>query len=354
MRLCSPLRRAALVAAMALIATVSHAQTPEAGAEVAALLEQGNAAIGAKDFPRAIDAFSRVIALDPTNLEATYDRAVCWLSIGENDSALAGLTAAISIDPTYVNAYLNRGTIYARRDDFARAAEDFTSVITRDSLNLPAIFMRGQVYLQAGRIPESVVDLRNALALEGPSERGEHIAQLLKVMGFAPASGETATFTDDAAKVALELPKEWFRLSNDDGRTLNMFVSEQKVEHDSDLFMVGVTIHRIRRMSTSFEHIQKNGAWLSSYWSGALEEEGRKLAAYRIVSSEKVTVGSYVGVVRLVELRQMPASYPVRMYELVLGGDDEVVTVNMEAPAILFPHYERIFKKALGTFAVAP
>lgn len=315
-------------------------------------MEQAGQALGRKDFAAAADLYTTVLASDAQNLEATYNRAVCWLTLGETDKALEGLNASIELAPEYPPAYLNRGSLLANRKDLEGAFNDFTHVIMLDSVSMPAFYMRGQVLLQMGRLPESVLDLRRAYALGGASERGAGVARLLTAIGFAPASGESLTFTDDSAAITLELPKEWHRRSADDGRTLNMFVSEQKVETESDMFLVGATIHRIRRMSHSFEHVQKDGAWLSGFWSGALEEEGKKLHRYSIISSEEISVGDHIGVVRLVELQQSPEAHAVRMYELIVGHDDEIVTVNLEAPAILFGEYDRAFKKALATLVI--
>lgn len=340
------LRTGALGAILMLAAVSSHAQ------ELAPLMTEASQALARKDYAVAADLYTQALALDARNVEATYNRAVCWLTLGDQDRALDGLTASIALAPEYPAAYLNRGSIRANKKDLPAALEDFTRAITLDSLSMPAYYMRGQVMLQMGRLPESVVDLRRAYALGGASERGENIARLLAAIGFAPASGESATFTDDRNAISLSLPKEWFRRSSDDDKTLNMFVSEQKVSTETDMFLVGATIHRIRRMSLSFENIQKDGAWLAGFWSGALEEEGGKLHAYRVVSSEKISVGSYVGIVRLVELRQSPEAHAVRMYEVIVGGDDEIVTVNLEAPAILFDDYDRIFKRALGSLVV--
>lgn len=325
---------------------------PSFAQETAALMEQAGQALGRKDYAAAAELYTQVLAGDPKNVEATYNRAVCWLTLGETDRAYDGLTAAIVLAPDYPSSWLNRGSIRATREDFPGALDDFSRAIALDSLSLPALYMRGQVLLQMGRLPEAVVDLRRAYALGGASQQGANIARLLGAIGFLPASGESTTFTDDAKSVSLELPKEWHRKSTDDEKTLNMFVSEQKVESEKDMFLVGATIHRIRRMSLSFEGVEKDGAWLAGFWSGALEEEGKKLHAYEIISSEEVTVGSYVGAIRLVELRHAPESHAVRMYEVIVGHDDEIVTVNLEAPALLFGDYDRIFKKALASLVI--
>jgi tetratricopeptide (TPR) repeat protein len=340
------LRTGALCALLTLLAVQTQAQ------EIAPLMQQASQALAAKDFPAAVGLYTQVLAQDAKNLEATYNRAVCWLTLGEHERALEGLNASIALAPDYGAAYLNRGSLRANSKDLPGALADFSRAVALDSMSMPALYMRGQVLLQMGRLPESVLDLRRAHALGGASEQGANIARLLTAVGFAPASGVSIPYTDDAGSVSLELPREWNRKTADDGRTLNMFVSEQKVESETDMYLVGATIHRIRKMSLSFEHIQKDGAWLAGFWSGELEKEGRKLHAYRVISSEKVTVGSYVGVVRLVELQQSPEAHAVRMYEVIVGHDDEIVTVNLEAPAILFADYDKAFKRALGTLVI--
>ena len=331
---------------MLFASTLAHAQ------DVPTLLAQARDALAVKNYEAAADIYTRVIEADRTNSEATYNRAVCWLAMGEHERAFEGLTAAIALEPDYPAAYLNRGSIAANRKEYPEAIADFTRALALDSASIPALYMRGQINLQVGLLAEGVRDLRDALALEGATARSARIAALLAEVGFAQPSGRHAAFTDDARSISIELPTEWHRKVEDDGKTLNMFVSEQKVQAQGDAFMVGVTVHRIRRMSMSFEHVQKDGAWLARYWSKALSDEGKKLHRYEVISSEDVAVGKHVGTVRLVELQHAAATMPVRMYELILGHDDEIVTVNLEAPTALFADYDRAFKNALATLQI--
>lgn len=349
----SAIARAATIGAFLFVSVVAaRAQDATAGSGTDSLLVIASQAIAAKNYPVAIDAYTQVLAKDAKNNEAIYNRAVCWLATGDHDRALEGLSASIELEPDYPISYLNRGSILANRKEYAGAVRDFTRAIEIDSNSVSAYYMRGQILLQINRISEAILDLQRALSMEGATERTGKIVALLDMIGFRPLSGESATYRNDDANISLELPKEWHRKTADDGKTLNMFVSQQKVEKEGDMFMVGASIHRIRRMSASFEHIQKDGAWLAGYWSAALEAEGAKLHKYRVVSSEEVSVGKHVGIVRLVELQHAEDLWPVRMYEVVVGHDDEIVTMNLEAPARLFGQYEAIFKKALASLVI--
>ena len=54
-----------------------------------------------EEYDRAIDDFSNTILINPQNVDAYLQRAVCYASIDEREQTLADLEAALKIDPNH-------------------------------------------------------------------------------------------------------------------------------------------------------------------------------------------------------------------------------------------------------------
>ena len=341
------MKQAVLFLAVSILSTVvSFAQ------DTADLLQQGNQALKNQDYQTAIGVFTRILEREPDNGQAVYNRAVCYLATNQTDKAFDGLNTAIGLNSNYAPAYLNRGAIYVQKKEFAGAISDFTRVIELDGKNSAGWYMRGQIHLQTGAIPDAVRDLRQVLAREAAGPRVDRVNELLTLVGFPAVSGEVRTFVDKEETISIELPKEWHVKLIDDGKSLNMFVSLQKIEKESDMFLVGATIRRIRGMSKSFEGVQSDGQWLAGFWSGALDESAKEAYQYKVISSKEHRAGQFIGIVREQELQHKPEFYKVKMYEIVVGHDDDIVTMNLEAPAVLFDEYQPIFERAIRSLVI--
>jgi tetratricopeptide (TPR) repeat protein len=305
-----------------------------------------------KDYATAIQLYTAVIEQDPENTGAIYNRALSYLATGDDAKAIPDLNITIERQPGDLPARFNRGVAFARTEKFTDALNDFNEAIDRDSTFAAAWFMRGQVRLQQGMVPEAVLDLWRYLELDPASQRAAQVTGLLARIGFPVTGSSVSRFKDDEGKIAISLPAEWHRKASDDGKTLNMFISLQKVEKESDIFLVGATIRRLRRMSKSFENVEQDGAWLAGFWTGMVEQGAKDYHAYTVRSTRDITVGQYVGVLREVDLQMKKEFFPVRMYELILGHDDEVVTVTLESPAPLFPTYQPHFDHAIESLVI--
>jgi cytochrome c-type biogenesis protein CcmH len=97
--------------------------TPASDAARAALNE-GKQAFGKQDFPKAIDAFKKVLDADPNNSEAHTYIGYILIQAGHGDGALMAFDKALSQAPNFPMALWGKGMVlYQEKKDFAGARE---------------------------------------------------------------------------------------------------------------------------------------------------------------------------------------------------------------------------------------
>ncbi len=118
-----------------------------------------------EDFFSALRDFTRAIELDPKNTDAWYYKAMCFGSMGQDDSSMACLNSLISNQPNYAPAYIGRAEIYARTRRFTEALTEVNRALELDSVNTYALITRGQLYAVKGAKLKACEEFRKALAL---------------------------------------------------------------------------------------------------------------------------------------------------------------------------------------------
>lgn len=102
-------------------ATVSD----EDKAKAEALKLEGNKAMGARSFQEAIDAYTKAIALNPTNAIYLSNRAAAYSSNREHEKAIADAEAALKIDSNYSKAYSRLGLAHYALGDAKASMESY-------------------------------------------------------------------------------------------------------------------------------------------------------------------------------------------------------------------------------------
>jgi tetratricopeptide (TPR) repeat protein len=87
------------------------------------------------DKDERIAACSRLIALNPKNTKAYFNRGSGYADKREDDQAISDYNQAIQLDSTFDPAYSYRGNSYLRKGDYDRAISDFKEVIRLDPSN---------------------------------------------------------------------------------------------------------------------------------------------------------------------------------------------------------------------------
>lgn len=149
--------------------------------------------------------FDRAIQLDPTDVEAHYERArFLRYTLHDSEAALEGFAEAIRRHPLYGKAlhergllysnskqwqlaeqdlrqeialtphryqpYYRLGEVYRQQRRFEQAIEQYTNAIERRPSEAKCYKQRGQMYVELGRFEEAVQDFGQAIELK-PSEK---------------------------------------------------------------------------------------------------------------------------------------------------------------------------------------
>jgi tetratricopeptide (TPR) repeat protein len=98
---------------------------PAAGAPKAAdpNFAEGKKAIDAKDWPKAVDLFAKVVAKDEKNADAFNWLGYALRNQGDYPKAFAAYEKALGIDPRHKGAHEYIGEAYLKVNDLAKAEE---------------------------------------------------------------------------------------------------------------------------------------------------------------------------------------------------------------------------------------
>lgn len=73
----------------------------------------GNALMDTRQYPAAIDAYQKALALDPNNVDVRVDMGTCYRGAGKPEKAIEEYRKAIKINPRHLNAQRNSGVVLA-------------------------------------------------------------------------------------------------------------------------------------------------------------------------------------------------------------------------------------------------
>jgi cytochrome c-type biogenesis protein CcmH len=100
------------------------------GNEAASLLQQGKTAFSKQEWATAIEAFKRVLAIDPNQPEAHAYMGAILLQAGHADGALMAFDKALSQNPNFPMALWGKGmALYQGKKDFAGARQVFEKLL---------------------------------------------------------------------------------------------------------------------------------------------------------------------------------------------------------------------------------
>jgi cytochrome c-type biogenesis protein CcmH len=104
--------------------------TGTGGSESARFLQEGKSAFAKQDWPRAIEAFKRVLAADPNQPEAHAYMGFILMQAGHADGALMAFDKALGLAPNLPMALWGKGmTLYQGKKDYAAAKELFEKLL---------------------------------------------------------------------------------------------------------------------------------------------------------------------------------------------------------------------------------
>ncbi len=84
----------------------------------------GNAYYDAEQWPDAIEAYKRSLALDSRNVDVSTDLGVSYFRFNRADEALAQFEHSLKVSPNHTKTLLNKGVVLAFGKEDLRAASD--------------------------------------------------------------------------------------------------------------------------------------------------------------------------------------------------------------------------------------
>ena len=170
---------------------------------------KGIVAYSAKDFPKAISYFNKVLAANPNDTSALFNTALA-ADRGENkEVAKNSYIKLIDMNFDEVEIYRSLANIYKGEKDTASALKVIEKGRMRYSENIPLIIDELNVYLAKGKSSEIISKLEIATQKD-PANKTLFFAQ-----GVAYDNMKNTEKAESAYKKALEIDKDYFdALSN--------------------------------------------------------------------------------------------------------------------------------------------
>ncbi|MHB8909313.1 MAG: tetratricopeptide repeat protein [Syntrophales bacterium] len=97
------------------------------------------------NYRKAVEAFSRVIELNPDFAHAYNNRGVANSELGNYRLAIQDCNRAVNLDPDEAAFRFNRGIAFGRGGEFDMAVEDFKRVLEMDPQHSHARFFLGLI-----------------------------------------------------------------------------------------------------------------------------------------------------------------------------------------------------------------
>jgi tetratricopeptide (TPR) repeat protein len=126
---------------------------------------QGRSFLTARNYPKAIAAYNKAIALDPSTANYYYERAGALYLVEKMEPALKDLEQAIQLNPNDANFYVGRGVILAKMGDKENAMTNYTQAISLDPNLGVAYYRRSIVRGELGDVGGAKEDLATATKL---------------------------------------------------------------------------------------------------------------------------------------------------------------------------------------------
>ena len=113
----------------------------------------------------AIDAYNKVIELNPKYAAAYYNEGIANSDLGNYQQAINNYNSAIKLHPKLAVAYNSRGVAYTKTGNKQLAMNDFNSAIKFNQKYAAAYHNRGMLYNGLGNFKQAMNDFNNAIKL---------------------------------------------------------------------------------------------------------------------------------------------------------------------------------------------
>ncbi len=126
-----------------------------------------------REFLKAIQAYQKVIELDPTYIEAYNNLGIIYQEIGNLDRAFEAFQKAIKTNPQYEKGYNNLGILLYLKGRNEEALEAFQKALAINANNIESHINLGVLFKKQGQLNKAIESYQKALEIN-PLHREIH------------------------------------------------------------------------------------------------------------------------------------------------------------------------------------
>jgi tetratricopeptide (TPR) repeat protein len=119
-----------------------------------------------REFSKAIQAYQKVIELDPTYVEAYNNMGIIYQMLGNADRAFGAYQKATEINPRYEKGYNNLGILLLLKGRYEEALEAFAKALAVNPNNIESHINLGILYKKKGQWEKATESYQRALAID--------------------------------------------------------------------------------------------------------------------------------------------------------------------------------------------
>ena len=118
-----------------------------------------------KEFSKAIQAYQKVIELDPAYVEAYNNLGIIYQEIGNFDKALEVYHKAIDINRRYEKTFNNLGILHFLNERYEESIEAFQKALAINPNNIESHINLGILFKKQGQMDQAIGSYQKALSL---------------------------------------------------------------------------------------------------------------------------------------------------------------------------------------------
>jgi Flp pilus assembly protein TadD len=138
---------------------------PLIASEVLTYFNLGIASHREREFSKAIQAYQRVIELDPTYVEAYNDLGIIYQELGDFDKAYDAYRKCLQINPRYEKAHNNLGILLYLKGRYEESIQSFQKALSINPYNVESYINLGILYKKTGQTDRAIASYQKALTL---------------------------------------------------------------------------------------------------------------------------------------------------------------------------------------------
>jgi type IV pilus biogenesis/stability protein PilW len=118
-----------------------------------------------RDYAKAIQAYQKVIEIDPGYAEAHNNLGIIYQEAGDYDSALSSYQKAIEINPKYEKALNNLGVLLYLKGRYEESIQAFQKALTFNANNIESYINLGILFKKQGQVDRAIDSFHRALSI---------------------------------------------------------------------------------------------------------------------------------------------------------------------------------------------